>query len=155
MVHRNFEQTEEMINNLSEMKSRLNGIEAMLSADQEDLLGPAPNLLPIHLQLTQLENFRNETMHQAKKASADSRNKLTRRFERLSAVIDAFDEYIMELSRNILPLARAGHPEVIVKIVKIAELEGKEDEKVIVISRCAFCANFGKGNCNTSRQKSG
>ncbi|KAH9973501.1 exocyst complex component Sec6 [Lactifluus volemus] len=133
MVHRNFEQTEEMINNLSEMKSRLNGIEAMLSADQEDLLGPAPNLLPIHLQLTQLENFRNETMHQAKKASAESRNKLTRRFERLSAVIDAFDEYIMELSRNILPLARAGHPEVIVKIVKIAELEGKEDEKAIAI----------------------
>jgi exocyst complex component 3 len=155
MVHRNFEQTEEMINNLSEMKSRLNGIEAMLSADQEDLLGPAPNLLPIHLQLTQLENFRNETMHQAKKASAESRNKLTRRFERLSAVIDAFDEYIMELSRNILPLARAGHPEVIVKIVKIAELEGKEDEKVTVISWCAFCANFGKGNRNTSRQKSG
>jgi exocyst complex component 3 len=155
MVHRNFEQTEEMVNNLLEMNSRLNGIEAMLSADQEDLLGPAPNLLPIHLQLTQLENFRNETMHQAKKASAESRNKLSRRFERLSAVIDAFDEYIMELSRNILPLARAGHPEVIVKVVKIAELEGKEDEKVTVIFWCVICANFGKGNCNTSRQKSG
>ncbi|KAH9024304.1 exocyst complex component Sec6 [Lactarius pseudohatsudake] len=133
MVHRNFEQTEEMVNNLSEMNSRLGSIKAMLAADLDDLLGPAPNLLPIHLQLTQLENFRNETMHQAKKATAQSRNNLTRRFERLTGVIEEFDDYIMELSRNILPLARAGHMEVIVKIVKIAEIEGREDEKAIAI----------------------
>ncbi|KAI9444471.1 exocyst complex component Sec6 [Lactarius indigo] len=133
MVHRNFEQTEEMVNNLLEMSSRLDSIEAMLAADMDDLLGPASNLLPIHLQLTQLENFRNETMHQAKKATAQSRNNLARRFERLTGVIEAFDDYIMELSRNILPLARAGHIEVIVKIVKIAEIEGREDEKAIAI----------------------
>ncbi|KAH9161274.1 exocyst complex component Sec6 [Lactarius sanguifluus] len=133
MVHRNFEQTEEMVNNLLEMSSRLDSIEAMLAADLDDLLGPAPNLLPIHLQLTQLENFRNETMHQAKKATAQSRNNLARRFERLTGVIEAFDDYIMELSRNVLPLARAGHIEVIVKIVKIAEIEGREDEKAIAI----------------------
>src|SRR6266404_1166330 len=125
MVHRNFEQTEEMVNNLLEMNSRLDSIEAMLAADQDDLLGSAPNLLPIHLQITQLESFRNETMHQAKKANGQSRNILARRFERLTGVIEAFDEYIMELSRNILSLARAGHPEVIVKIIKLAAIEGK------------------------------
>ncbi|KAI0260109.1 exocyst complex component Sec6 [Gloeopeniophorella convolvens] len=133
MVHRNFEQTEEMVNNLLEMNSRLDSIEDMLAADQDDLLGPAPNLLRIHLQLTQLEAFRNQTMHQAKKATAQSRNNLARRFERLTRIIEAFDEYVMELARNMLPLARAGHPEVIVKIVKIAEIEGKEDEKAIAI----------------------
>ena len=132
MVHRNFEQTEEMVNNLLEMSSRLDNIEAMLASDQEDLLGPAPNLLPIHLQLTQLENFRNETMHQAKKATAQSRNNLARRFERLTGVIEAFDGYIMELSCNILSLARAGNTEVIVKITKIAEIEGMEDQKVSI-----------------------
>jgi hypothetical protein len=128
-----------MVNNLLEMNSRLDGIEAMLAQDQEDLLGPAPNLLPIHFQLTQLESFRNETMHQAKKASAEARNKLTRRFERLTKVIEAFDEYFTELCRNVLSLARAGHPEVIVKLVKIAEVEGKEDEKV---SRNLFSKRF-------------
>ncbi|KAI9509758.1 exocyst complex component Sec6 [Russula earlei] len=133
MVHRNFERTEEMVNNLLEMNSRLDSIEAMLAADEDDLLGPAANLLPIHLQLTQLQNFRNETVHQAKKASAESRNKLTRRFERLTRVIGQFDEYLMELARNILSLARAGHPEVVVKIIKIAEVEEKEDEKAIAI----------------------
>ena len=131
MVHRNFEQTEDMVINLLEMDSRLDSIEEMLAMDQDDLLRPAPNLLPIHLQLTQLENFRNEAMHQAKKASSESRSKLSRRFQRLTGVLEAFDEYVIELSRNILPLARSGHPEVIVKIVKIAEFEGKEDEKVI------------------------
>jgi exocyst complex component 3 len=121
-----------MVNNLLEMNSRLDDIEAMLAEDQQNLLGPAPNLLPIHLQLTQLESFRNETMHQAKKASAEARSRLTRRFERLTRVIEAFDEYFTNLCRNLLSLARAGHPEVIVKIVKIAEVEGKEDEKVIL-----------------------
>lgn len=139
MVHRNFQQTEDMVINLLEMDSRLDSIEEMLVTDQDDLLRPAPNLLPIHLQLTQLENFRNEAMHQAKKASAESRNKLSRKFERLTGVLEAFDEYIIELSRNILPLARSGHPEVIVKIVKIAEVEGKEDEKVIFYNISVFC----------------
>jgi exocyst complex component 3 len=130
MVHRNFEQTEEMVNNLLEMNSRLDTIESMLAADANEIIGPAPNLLAIHYQLNQLEAFRNQTMHQAKKASAKSQAKLKRMFERLNSVIEAFDEYLLELARNILELARARHPEVIVKMTKIAELEGKEDEKV-------------------------
>ncbi|KAI0060745.1 exocyst complex component Sec6 [Artomyces pyxidatus] len=133
MVHRNFEQTEEMVNNLIEMNSRLDALEDMLAADQNDLGGPAPNLLPIHYQLNQLEAFRNQTMHQAKKGTANSRNTLTRMFERLNKVIEAFDEYVMELARNLLPIARAGNTEVVVKLVKIAEIEGKEDEKAIAI----------------------
>jgi exocyst complex component 3 len=131
MVHRNFEQTDEIVNNLLDMSEKLDRIEDMLIADSEDILGSAPNLLPVHYQLNQLEAFRNQTMYQAKKASTDSRNTLTRWFERLSNVIDAFDQYILDLAKNILPLVRAGHPEVVVKLLKIAEIEGKEDEKVV------------------------
>jgi exocyst complex component 3 len=130
MVHRNFEQTEEMVNNLLDMNSRLDVLEDMLEADSQDILGPAPNLLPMHYQINQLEEFKNQTMHQAKKASSDSRNRLSMWFERLNKVIEAFDEYILALARNMLPLVRAGHPEVIVKLIKIAEIEGREDEKV-------------------------
>jgi|ERR1700727_2917462 exocyst complex component 3 len=130
MVHRNFEQTEEMVNNLLEMNSRLDVLEDMLEADSQDILGPAPNLLPMHYQINQLEEFKNQTMHQAKKASADSRNRLSMWFERLNKVIEAFDEYILALARNMLALVRTGHPEVIVKLIKIAEIEGREDEKV-------------------------
>ncbi|KIJ20662.1 hypothetical protein PAXINDRAFT_106320 [Paxillus involutus ATCC 200175] len=133
MVHRNFEQTEEMVNNLLEMNSKLDVLEEMLAADSQKIIGPASNLLQIHLQINRLEGFRNQTMHQAKKASAASRQKLTRTFERLSRLIEDFEAYIIELARHILPLVRAGYPEVVVKLVKVAELEGREDEKAIAI----------------------
>ncbi|KAF8547481.1 exocyst complex component Sec6 [Imleria badia] len=133
MVHRNFEQTEEMVNNLLEMNSKLDVLEDMLATDSQQLLGPAPNLLQIHFQINRLEAFRNQTMHQAKQASAASRQKLVRIFERLSQLIVDFETYLMDLARNILPLVRAGHPDVVVKLIKIAEFEGREDEKAIAI----------------------
>lgn len=132
MVHRKFEQTEEMVNNLIEMSSKLDDLERMLSDDSEDILGPAPNLLRIHYQINRLEAFRNQTMHQAKKSSKEVRATLTRYFDRLNRLISAFDEYIYALSRNILPIVRAGHPDVIVKLLKIIEIEGKEDQKASV-----------------------
>ncbi|KAF7356676.1 Exocyst complex component Sec6 [Mycena venus] len=116
MVHRNFEQTEETVNNLLEMNSKLDALEDMLETDSRDILGPAPNLLVIHYLLNQLEAFRNQTMHQAKKASANSRSTLARYFERLNNVIEAFDQYIVGLAGNILDL-----------------VEGREDEKAIAI----------------------
>jgi exocyst complex component 3 len=130
MVHRNFEQTEEMVNNLLEMDARLDELVDMLSADSQEIVGPAPNLLAIHYQLNQLEAFRNQTLHQAKKASSRAQAALKKKFERLNTVIEAFDEYILELARNMLAIARAKCPEVIVKLAKIAEIEGKADEKV-------------------------
>lgn len=130
MVHRNFEQTEEMVNNLLEMNSKVAALEEMLAADSQELIGPAPNLLLMHFQINRFEGFRNQTMHQAKKASNASRQKLIRIFERLSKLIEDFEFYILELARNILPIVRAGYPEVVVKLVKIVELEGRADEKV-------------------------
>ncbi|KAI0754697.1 exocyst complex component sec6 [Daedaleopsis nitida] len=133
MVHRNFEQTEEMVNNLLEMNSKLEMIEQMLLEDSNDILGPAFNLLRIHFALNRLEAFRNQTMHQAKKSSADIRNTLTRWFERLNRLLEAFDEYILELARNILPIVRSGNPDVIVRLMKVVEMEAREDEKAIAI----------------------
>jgi exocyst complex component 3 len=130
MVHRNFEQTEEMVTNLLDMDTKLEKLESMLEADAEDILGPAPNLLTIHYQIMQLEGFRNQTMHQAKKASAKSRATLAQWFERLNTLIIGFDEYILALAKNVLPIVRAGNPDVVVKLLKIAEIEGREDEKV-------------------------
>ena len=130
MVHRNFESTEDMVNNLLEMTSQLDHLEQMLASDSREIVGPAPNLLVIHFQLNQLERFRNQTMHQAKKASAQSQTSLARWFARLDKVIANFDEYIVQLARNVLNLVRAGDADVVVKLLKIADIEGKEDEKV-------------------------
>jgi len=130
MVHRNFESTEEMVNNLLEMESKLSDIERMLASDSEEILGPAPNLLTIHYQLNQLEQFRNQTMHRAKRAKQSSQETLEKSFRRLNSVIVAFDQYILQLAGNVLSLVRAGQPDVVVKLVKVVELEGREDEKV-------------------------
>ncbi|KAG6866540.1 hypothetical protein C0991_002025 [Blastosporella zonata] len=133
MVHRNFQSTEEMVNNLLQMAEKLDVIERLLAQDSANILGPAENLLALHYQLNQLEAFRNRTMHEAKQASPSSRATLQRWFERLNQVITAFDEYVLELARNILGIIRAGYPDVVVRLIKIAEIEGKEDEKAIVI----------------------
>ena len=140
MVHRNFEQTEEMVNNLVEMSEKLDTLEDLLARDSEQIIGPAPNLLRIHFQINRLEAFRNTTMHQAKKSSKEVRATLTRYFDRLNKLIQAFDDYILALARNILPLVRAGHPEVVVKVMKVVEIEAKEDEKVF------FVVNFLKAH---------
>lgn len=130
MVHRNFERTEELVNNLLEVNARIGQLEEMLYEDARDILGPATNLLAIHYQINQLESFRNETMNQAKKASAKSRETLKKWFERLNKIISVFDAYILDLAQNILPLVRAHREDVVIRLVKIAEVEGKADEKV-------------------------
>lgn len=130
MVHRNFQTTEDMVNNLLDMTAQLDQLEHMLASDSREIVGPAPNLLVIHFQLNQLERFRNQAMHQAKKASAQSQTNLARWFARLDKVIANFDEYIIQLARNVLNLVRAGDTDVVVKLLKIADIEGKEDEKV-------------------------
>jgi exocyst complex component 3 len=133
-----------MVHNLREMYSRLNDLEDMLASDKRDITGPASYLLPIHHQLHQLEEFCNQTLHQAKKSSADSRAILNRWFERLDTVISEFDKHIGELSHNVLPIVRSGHPEAIVKLRKIAEIEGMEDQKVrhVIIFALSRQLNF-------------
>ncbi|KAG9308113.1 exocyst complex component Sec6-domain-containing protein [Chiua virens] len=133
MVHRNFEQTEEVVNNLLEMNAKLDILEEMLSMESQELVGPTSNLLHIHLHINRLEAFRNQIMHQAKQASTSSRQKLARIFERLSQLIVDFETYIMDLARNILHLVRAGYLDVVVNLIEIAEFEGREDEKAIAI----------------------
>jgi exocyst complex component 3 len=121
-----------MVSNLLDMDDKLVNLEYMLDVDSRDLQGPNEHLLMLHFQLNQLETFRNETTYMAKKSSADVRNTLQQYFTRLSRLIDAFDAHIVELARNILPLVKAGHSDVVVKLLKIAEVEGKADEKVII-----------------------
>ena len=130
LVHRNFESTEEMVNNLLGMSSQLQQLERMLDDDRQDIDGPAPNLLIIHYHLNQLERFRNETIHDAKKASSNSQATLGRWFEPLNKLIAEFDDYIVQLAANVLQLVRVGNADVVVRLIKIAEVEQREDEKV-------------------------
>jgi exocyst complex component 3 len=119
------------------MYSRLNVLETMLAQDARDPAGPHRNLLPLHYQLNQLEAFKNQTMHQAKKSSPQTRVKLNEYFERLNKLIEGFDLHVAMIAKHVLDLVRAGYPDVVVKLLKIVEMEGKADEKV----RGSSCAS--------------
>ncbi|GAA6020052.1 hypothetical protein JCM10207_006770 [Rhodosporidiobolus poonsookiae] len=154
IVHRRLTQTLEMVHSLRSMYSRLSHLSDLLASDRSDPLGPAPNLLPIHFHLTELETFRNETLAQAKKlgssmlASPDpgaapgspaavgqstTQATLERYFGRLGETIEAFEAHYFRLARELVALARAGQGAVAVKLCKIAEVEGARDQKAVAI----------------------
>lgn len=144
-----------MVNGLLSMHEKLDVLEELLATERRSIPGPAPNLLRIHYQITQLESFRNLALHQAKRAKEDSRKTLEKWFERLNALITDFEEYLWTLARNIIPTARAGFPGTIIKLVKICEVEGKEDEKVCTSHDLRTYVNEqNSGNCYKTRTES-
>ena len=91
---------------------------------------PQPNLLPCHFQLLRLEAFRNETLHQAKKGAAEDLATVREYFGRLDKVVSEFEGWVWELAGGVLELVKEGRGDTVVKILKICEAEGREDEKV-------------------------
>lgn len=132
-VHRNFAQTTKMVNNLRSMTDKVDHIASLLDSDRnqpQGPVGPSPNLLPIHFQIQQLEAFRNETLHQAKKSDAAEREVLVRWFTKLDKVGADFETWLWEIAGHVVDLARKGNGGTVVRLLKIVEVEGREDEKV-------------------------
>lgn len=122
-----------MVNNLRSMHDRVDHLSSLLDSDRNQpygAYGPSPNLLPIHFQLQQLEAFRNETLHQAKKSDAAERQVLINWFESLDRVGAEFESWLWEIAGGVVELARRGNGGTVVRLLKIIEVEGKEDEKV-------------------------
>jgi len=122
-----------MVNNLRGMSEKVDHIASLLDSDRNQRdgpFGPSPNLLPIHFQLQQLEAFRNETLHQAKKGDQAEREILIKWFEKLDKVGSEFESWLWEISGGVVELARRGNGGTVVRLLKIIEFEGKEDEKV-------------------------
>ena len=111
------------------MSDKVSNLESLLSNDRSN--PSAPNLLPIHFQLQQLEAFRNETLHQAKKSNDQGELEVLKKwFEKLDKVGEEFEAWLWEIGGNVVELARGGEGGTVVRLVKIVEVEGKEDEKV-------------------------
>ncbi|WVR03390.1 hypothetical protein IAU60_000381 [Kwoniella sp. DSM 27419] len=135
-VHRNFAQTTKMVHNLRSMSDKVDHISSLLDSDRnhpKGASGPSPNLLPIHYQLQQLEAFRNETLHQAKKGDAAEREVLVQWFEKLDKVGQDFENWLWMIAERIVELARQGNGGTVVRLLKIVEVEGKEDEKAVAM----------------------
>ncbi|KAL0243991.1 hypothetical protein I308_105254 [Cryptococcus tetragattii IND107] len=135
-VHRNFAQTSKMVQNLRSMSEKVDYLSSLLDSDRnqhDGPAGPSPNLLPIHFQLQQLEAFRNETLHQAKKSNPQDRETLVKWFEKVDKVGGDFEAWLWEIAGSVVELLRKGNGGTVVRLLKIIEVEGKEDEKAVAM----------------------
>ena len=103
----------------------------MFAPMQHDILLYDSPLLHVHYHLFKLEEFRDQTMHQARDSPHDVIITLKTYFRRLDVLSDDFTQYLWEISRNLLLLVDRGCGPTIVKLAKIIELEEKADEKAL------------------------
>lgn len=132
-AHRNFGAVEAMRKDLETFNDRLAGVENMLredEADQENM----PNLLPIHYELTQLRNIRDDAIEQIQRSGEqDLQSTLEDYFERLDGAIDWFDEHVGLIATNLINLVTAENNGLIVRFALIIEAEEKSDQRVLAL----------------------
>ncbi|KAG0276559.1 SNARE-binding exocyst subunit S6, partial [Linnemannia gamsii] len=145
-THQNFVATQTLVNNFQELHQDLDRIKNMMRDDMKNIHGPAPNLLLVHYQLYKLENLRNTTMHMAKDEPLDVKVTLKQYFGRLDQVIEEFEEYLWELSRNMIHLIKNKQGSVIVRLIKIIESEEAADAKSVSTKTERRASYQGLGN---------
>ncbi|KAF9350552.1 SNARE-binding exocyst subunit S6 [Mortierella sp. AD094] len=143
-THQNFVATRTLVNNFQDLHQDLDRVKSMMRDDMKNILGPAPNLLMVHYQLYKLEQLRNATVHMARDESLDVKVTLKQYFGRLDQVIEEFEEYLWELTRNMIDLIKNKQGSVIVKVIKIIESEENADTKAVTTTT--------KAERRTSRQ---
>lgn len=127
-VHRNFSQVEVMKSNIESFEERLNGLDALLREDDQDMENQ-PNLLKIHYELTQLRNVRDEALDQIKRASDESLEiTLQNHFTRLDDIIEWFDDHVGHTCMQLIPLVQADNGGMVVRVALIIEEEEKSDK---------------------------
>lgn len=129
-THRNFTQVETMRSNLDSFNDRITQLEDLLRQDDDDLEN-MPNLLPIHYELSQLRNIRDDAMDQIRKASDTSlQSTLEDYFSRLDDTIAWFDEHIGLICLNMINIVQNGQTGLVVRLAIIVDEEEKNDKKV-------------------------
>ncbi|KAH9898757.1 exocyst complex component Sec6 [Xylariomycetidae sp. FL2044] len=129
-AHRNFGAVETMVDNLQTFNDRLNRVENMLKENEEDKEN-MPHLLPVHYELTQLRNIRDDAMEQIQRAEDSSlQSTLEDYFARLNEAIDWFDEHVGLIALNMINLLIANNEGLVVRLAIIVEAEEKSDQRV-------------------------
>ncbi|KKY31789.1 putative exocyst complex component sec6 [Diaporthe ampelina] len=132
-AHRNFGAVEAMRKNLETFNDRVAGVENMLRADEEDQEN-MPNLLPIHYELTQLRNIRDDAIEQIQRSGEqDLQSTLEDYFQRLDEAIGWFDEHVDLIATSLINLVTAENNGLIVRFAVVIEAEEKSDQRVLAL----------------------
>ncbi|KAI9848251.1 MAG: SNARE-binding exocyst subunit S6 [Thelocarpon superellum] len=129
-THRNFSQVETMKTNLDTFNDRLSAVEQLLREDDgnvEDM----PNMIPIHYELSQLRNIRDDAIDQITQAADSSlKGTLEDYFTRLDDTINWFDEHVGMICLNLINVVQNGNHGLVVRLAVIIEEEERNDKKV-------------------------
>jgi exocyst complex component 3 len=129
-THRNFSAVETMRKNLDSFNDRLGQVEGMLTEDDRDE-DEMPNLLPVHYELTQLRNIRDDAMEQILRAGDQSlQSTLEDYFARLDETVEWFDEHIGKIALNLINVIVSGNNGLVVRFAVVIEAEEKSDKRV-------------------------
>jgi exocyst complex component 3 len=129
-THRNFSAVETMRKNLDTFNDRLGQVERMLREDDADPEN-MPNLLPIHYELTQLRNIRDDAIEQIQRAEDTSlQGTLEDYFAKLDDTIDWFDEHVGNVALNLINILINGNNGLVVRLAVVIEAEEKSDKRV-------------------------
>jgi exocyst complex component 3 len=132
-THRNFTAVEKMRKDLDTFNDRLSLVERMLREDDADPEN-MPNLLPIHYELTQLRNIRDDAMEQIQRAEDTSlQATLEDYFTRLDDTIDWFDEHVGTIALNLINVLVSGNNGMVVRLAVVIEAEEKSDKRVVAL----------------------
>lgn len=92
-----------------------------------------PNLLPVHFAIMQLQDFKEDVMHQSERADNDVKETLESYFSPLENTVGMFDERVGIISMSLIELVRAGNRSLVVRLAKIIDSEERSDEKVLAL----------------------
>ncbi|RPA88975.1 exocyst complex component Sec6 [Choiromyces venosus 120613-1] len=133
-IHRNFVAVEEIKSKLQGLDSRLAEVDRMLADDSGDsLTNEMPNLLPVHFAIMQLQDFREDVMHQSERADNDVKETLEIYFSPLENTVGMFDERVGIIAMSLIELVRAGNRSLVVRLAKIIDSEERSDEMVVAL----------------------
>jgi predicted house-cleaning noncanonical NTP pyrophosphatase (MazG superfamily) len=103
-----------------------------VSSANSDFRNPMHNLLSIHYELSQLNEFRDQAMYQGRN-NEDIKRTLRSYFKRLEETNEEFEYSFWKLAGSILDIIRCSNPSLVVKLAKIIEFEERLDEKSIAV----------------------
>lgn len=139
-VARSLAQTVDIVTHLRHITSSCSRIDDLLSLDLSEEYGERRNMLLIHASLRQLEQFRSEALHlhsssassTSAAGSAEKDKKILHQlFAPLEVLTKKFEERMLwDVAGEVVEWIRRGRSGVVVRVWKVVEVEGKEDQKV-------------------------
>ncbi|KAG9248181.1 exocyst complex component Sec6-domain-containing protein [Calycina marina] len=132
-TQRNFTAVENMRRDIENFDERRRAVEDMLRDDDADIENQV-KLLPIHFELTQLRNIRDDAMEQIARADDQSlQATLEDHFKDLDGTIEWFDEHVGAIAMNQISIIQNGSDGLVVRLAVILEAEERSDKKILAL----------------------